>query len=173
MLLYAFLPLTLLFLTTSGISLALSRARKRRGLLLAERRTAGRAPRAMREATRSERALTLMMLAASILMMVLMLPVCLYYIIDHHTNLSDDENIRPELWRQIVHVMADSTHALNFYLYFVSVASFRRKFVTLVTCRKPRRRPFRSREEQNSSSTPVTTHVTLNHVENVQGDDIS
>jgi hypothetical protein len=38
-------------------------------------------------------------------------------------------------------VLSDLNHAVNFYLYFLSMATFRRRFLDTLQCRKPTRKP--------------------------------
>ncbi|XP_076439708.1 uncharacterized protein LOC143279528 [Babylonia areolata] len=135
-LLYALLPIVLLMAITAALSLALAKARRSRQQLLGSVGSK-RSCQAGREMRRSERAITTMMLAASFLFMLMVLPQCMYFILFRYTQVLTHLQYTPKdhLIRQTTTLLADSTHALNFYLYFVSVRRFRQRVLSLLCCR--------------------------------------
>lgn len=130
---YFMLPVGLLMTITSALCVALSRARRCRQSLMG---SSVRAREASREMQRSERAITTLMLVASFLFMLMVLPHCLYYILFRHTKLLEhlQHTSTDQLTRQVTILLADSTHALNFYLYFISVRRFRHRVMALLCC---------------------------------------
>ena len=144
-LVYFLLPVCLLFVITTALCVTLRRARRRRRLLLGGGCGAdmdGWRTHAVREARRAERALTSMMLAASLLFVLMVLPQCLYFILIYHADTFSHLRDGPlgQLLQQVATVLADSTHALNFYLYFASTRRFRKQFLGLLCCCRTRAR---------------------------------
>ena len=173
-LVYAPLPMAALLAINAGLSVSLRRAGRRRRHLLSgggggggggsRGRGRGRGggeggqgvvvSPAAREAARSEWAITAMVLAASLLFMLLVLPQCFYYLLFQYTDVYAALRLTPaaNLARQVTTLMADSTHALNFYLYIVCVRRFRRQFFSCVCAAGRRgRRAFRRRLSLRSS----------------------
>ncbi|KAL8605728.1 hypothetical protein ACOMHN_044327 [Nucella lapillus] len=134
---YALLPLCLLVVITIVLVVTLRRAGIRREELMEGAMAAGMLT-VTRELHKSERAITSMTIAASLLFILLVLPQCLYYILFHFTDAFSSMTGLPRvlLYKQIAHLLADSTHALNFYLYFFSVRRFRVYFWKMLRCKR-------------------------------------
>ncbi|KAH9524484.1 hypothetical protein Btru_054694 [Bulinus truncatus] len=79
--------------------------------------------------------LTAMMLIAAIFFILLCLPACVYYLA---YNNSDDMIVeaRWAIFEQVQFLLVDSTHAINFFIYFASSRVFRHHLFYLLTCRK-------------------------------------
>ncbi|KAK7111091.1 hypothetical protein V1264_014865 [Littorina saxatilis] len=128
--LYAFLPASLLLVITIFLVVALRRADRRRQQLQGTA-TCYVTSRASRQARRTERTFTVMTLAAALLFVLMVLPQCLYFVLFHYTTALQHLRHLPadRLTQQVTTLMADSTHALNFYVYVFSAKRFRRQCV--------------------------------------------
>ena len=107
---------------------------------------------------RREKTFTAMVLAASLLFVLLVLPQCFYFILFVYMDVYASMEFTPgaQLARQVTTLMADSTHALNFYVYFVSLRTFRLQFLACFRCRGWKLDRFH-RQWLTSSSTPQST----------------
>ena len=79
-----------------------------------------------------------MLLSATVVFIVLAFPICIFMVAQAHWTVTQGytrSNALKELLRQLAFVLVDSTHAVNFYLYFLSARRFRHHFLRLVTCR--------------------------------------
>ena len=125
------LPLVALLGLNSVTVLFLRKASRRRRNLVA-----GASATHARE-RRRERTFTAMVLAASLLFVLLVLPQCFYFILFVYTDVYASMELTPraQLARQVTTLLADSTHALNFYIYFVSLRTFRQQFWACFRCR--------------------------------------
>ena len=89
------------------------------------------------DTARVERTITLMLIAAGGIFLVLSLPISLYYLIkglSRPTEMSV-ENARWNLYRVIAYIFIDSSHAVNFFLYFFTAKRFRVQLLRVVTGR--------------------------------------
>ncbi|KAH9524435.1 hypothetical protein Btru_054555 [Bulinus truncatus] len=77
---------------------------------------------------RAERALSWMLALTAVLFLVLTLPSCVYFLMN-----SWGENF---LFLQIQFVLYDSTHALNFFMYFLTAKCFRLQLYRIFCCGK-------------------------------------
>ena len=146
---YALLPIVALLGINAATCASLWKASRRRRTLMGSYINAA----ASREVRRCEWAFTAMVLAASLFFVLLVLPQCFYFILFEYTEVYASSKLNPgsKLMRQVTTLLADSTHALNFYLYVISVRRFRRQFVACV-CSRRWRRIFRSLSLGSSSS---------------------
>ncbi|KAK7110208.1 hypothetical protein V1264_014125 [Littorina saxatilis] len=151
--LYAFLPTSLLLLITLFLVLALRRAGNRREQLQGSV-TCYVTSRASREARRTERTFTVMTLAAALLFVLMVLPQCLYFVLFHYTTVLQHLRHLPadKLTHQVTSLMADSTHAFNFYFYVISAKRFRHRLVLCV-------RNSLKRSSKHSGTSPPCTSV--------------
>ncbi|XP_076460660.1 uncharacterized protein LOC143293567 [Babylonia areolata] len=159
-LVYALVPQVLLVFITTALFLALRKAGLRREQLMGSSAHVG--PGSIhRELRRSERAITSMTIAASLLFVLMVLPQCVYAMLYSYSR--DFQAIiatrKEQLLKQIVFLLADSTHALNFYLYFLSVRRFRTYFWKMVRCERPLcTRPAQSSITRSSKREGVVTN---------------
>ncbi|XP_076461946.1 uncharacterized protein LOC143294366 [Babylonia areolata] len=85
-----------------------------------------------------QRQVNLMLLSATMVFVALTFPICIFMVADYHWRVVPGysrSNAIKYLCQQISFVLVDSTHAVNFYLYFLSARRFRHHFLRLVTCR--------------------------------------
>ena len=75
-----------------------------------------------------------MLVGAALVFLALTLPTCLYHLFLY--KLYDPrvlkESAQRYLFEQVVYFLADANHAVNFFIYFVTAAKFRRCFVHLL-----------------------------------------
>ncbi|GFR84784.1 thyrotropin-releasing hormone receptor [Elysia marginata] len=99
--------------------------------------TAAHNKRMLEETARVERTITLMLIAAGLIFLVLSLPMAVYVLIRGLTVHRERtvENMRWTLYQNIAFLLIDSTHAVNFFLYFFTAKRFRVQLLRIVTCR--------------------------------------
>ena len=80
----------------------------------------------------------LMLLSATIVFVILTFPICIFMVADSRWSVTPgytQTNAVKYLCQQLAFVLVDSTHAVNFYLYFLTARRFRHHFLRLVTCK--------------------------------------
>ncbi|XP_046552125.1 FMRFamide receptor-like isoform X1 [Haliotis rubra] len=84
--------------------------------------------------------ITMMLISVSIVFVILTVPRCIFVIINMYwdVKLGTIEDAQKYLMDQLTFLLCDSTHAINFYLYFITGKKFRNNFLDMVLCRKPR-----------------------------------
>ncbi|CAL1540477.1 unnamed protein product [Lymnaea stagnalis] len=105
--------------------------------------------RQIAEAERLERTITLMMVLAAILFLVFSLPSGVYFLMPRQSD--GIEYYRQFLLGQVQYLLLDTTHALNFFLYFFTAKRFRSQLIKIVCCKKCRKR-FRKRNKLNTKT---------------------
>ncbi|GFR79335.1 thyrotropin-releasing hormone receptor [Elysia marginata] len=88
------------------------------------------------DAARVERTITLMLITAGVIFLVLSLPMALFYLI-HGFGGPQGKTTEADRWllyKQIAYVLIDSSHAINFFLYFFTAKRFRDQLVRLFCC---------------------------------------
>nr|KAG5714832.1 hypothetical protein BaRGS_000320 [Batillaria attramentaria] len=92
---------------------------------------------------RDQQQITTMLIVISVMFLVLMLPNSIFYIIKDHWHFTKNsyEHVKFHFTKQFIHVLSDFNHAVNFYLYFLSMATFRRRFLDTICCRRPTKKP--------------------------------
>ncbi|XP_076439904.1 kappa-type opioid receptor-like [Babylonia areolata] len=94
---------------------------------------------------RDQQQITTMLIVISLVFLVLMLPNSIFYLVSEHwlktTAPGSYRRMEYHFTKQLVHTLSDTNHAVNFYLYFLSMATFRRRFLDTILCRKPARKP--------------------------------
>ncbi|ESP02781.1 hypothetical protein LOTGIDRAFT_156726 [Lottia gigantea] len=100
----------------------------------------------MAEKFRQQRQITIMLVVVSIVFVMLTIPNCLFYIVKPYWTYQKNsyDHAKFVMTNQIIFVLSDSNHAVNFYLYFLSGKRFRRRFFDTILCRRAVRRPFTS-----------------------------
>ncbi|XP_046332625.2 probable G-protein coupled receptor 139 [Haliotis cracherodii] len=80
--------------------------------------------------------ITAMLLTASIVFVLLTLPVCVYYVVNVYWHVSpySVQQGWKSIFRDMAYLLCDLSHAVNFYLYFLSARKFRRNFLKVVMC---------------------------------------
>ncbi|XP_046346287.2 QRFP-like peptide receptor [Haliotis rufescens] len=128
---YAFLPATCLIIFNILIILSLRRYSEQRQHMLSQ------CDPAQMEARRQERQVTIMLVTLSVVFLILTIPRCVCVIL-YNQLCSDDKdfmcNARRGLFNAITTQIADTNHAINFYLYFLSGRRFRKQFLKLFRC---------------------------------------
>ncbi|KAL8585035.1 hypothetical protein ACOMHN_043671 [Nucella lapillus] len=106
---------------------------------------------------RDQQQITTMLIVISIVFLLLMLPNSVFYLVSEtwKESTAPDSYARLEFHftKQLVHMLSDFNHAVNFYLYFLSMATFRHRFLDTLLCRKPARKP-----KGSNSSVFKTSH---------------
>ena len=87
---------------------------------------------------RNQTALTAMMVLAATFFLILCLPGCVFYL---SYQVKSDPTLKAKwlLFEQIQFILVDMSHALNFFIYFIGVKTFRDSLIRLVTCKGKRR----------------------------------
>ena len=80
---------------------------------------------------------TAMLLTASVVFVVLILPICIFFILDPYwvVQIYTVADGRKRLFRQCAFLLCDMSHAVNFYLYFLSARNFRNRFLKMFVCK--------------------------------------
>lgn len=135
---YLFIPLFCIVILTAFIIRGLTRSRvDRRSIMRTSSKGEHGNRRLMVEVERLERSITVMLIMAALIFTILLLPSCVFLL-----AFTDSENplvrARWRLFDQIQYVFSDSSHAVNFFLYFFSAQRFRNQFLCLLTCRTRR-----------------------------------
>ncbi|XP_050407375.1 FMRFamide receptor-like [Patella vulgata] len=138
--LYAILPCILLFVFNLLIIFGIRRSGK-----IQKELTNSKSDQ-MAEKFRQLRQITIMLVVVSIVFVLLTIPNCLFFIVKPYWTYQENsyEHAQYLLTNQLIFVLSDSNHAVNFYLYFLSGKRFRRRFFDTVLCRRTVRRPFTS-----------------------------
>ncbi|RUS83509.1 hypothetical protein EGW08_008688, partial [Elysia chlorotica] len=108
--------------------------------------------------SKDQRQITCMLIAVSVVFLLLNVPNSAFYL------------LKDRLWPQrppaysysyaqymfigrLVHALTDANHAVNFYLYFLSMSTFRRRFLDSVRCRSRSQRSGPSSSVHRTSQT--------------------
>ncbi|XP_067648924.1 probable G-protein coupled receptor B0563.6 [Haliotis asinina] len=93
------------------------------------------------------RPVTLMLVAAAVSLVILTTPRCVMLILTPYWTppAGTMEGSVEYLIDCIAFVLCDFTHAINFYVYSLSTEIFRRQFIDILTCRKPRTTPIQNK----------------------------
>ncbi|XP_064594945.1 sex peptide receptor-related protein 2-like [Liolophura sinensis] len=83
-----------------------------------------------------ERQMTVMLVSASVVFILLMFPVGIFYLVRPNWNYQKTECSKATYYliRSVVHFLADLSHAVNFFVYFLSGTKFRQTFISLFPC---------------------------------------
>ncbi|XP_061169110.1 gastrin-releasing peptide receptor-like [Saccostrea echinata] len=82
--------------------------------------------------------ITVMLVTVSVVFTVLTMPNCIFFIYDGYWDFEKScyETALYHLIYQVVFVLSDLNHAVNFYFYFLSGKKFRKHFLKLICCSK-------------------------------------
>ncbi|GFN74793.1 thyrotropin-releasing hormone receptor [Plakobranchus ocellatus] len=94
--------------------------------------------------SRDQRQITIMLIAVSMVFLVLNIPNALFYLTKNRWSrglqkYSYDMAVFYFIAR-LVHALTDANHAVNFYLYFLSMSTFRRRFLDSIRCKSASQR---------------------------------
>ncbi|KAI8767845.1 green-sensitive opsin [Biomphalaria glabrata] len=148
---YSFLPAVLLIIMNTLIILGIRRSSK------IQRELTNKTSQ-VAETMRQQRQITIMLVIVCIAFVLLVTPNALFYAYRAHWEY-ERKSLGEALYKftnQICFVLSDSTHAVNFYLYFFSTSRFRRRCLeTVFSCcmSKKRARRFRGSTISGMSKT--------------------
>ncbi|XP_059166043.1 uncharacterized protein LOC131948450 [Physella acuta] len=100
------------------------------------------------ETMRQQRQITIMLVIVCIAFVLLMTPNALFYAANYYWQYEEHTNSHAQyvFTEQLIFFLSDSTHAINFYLYFFSTRRFRKRCLeTVFYCCLKRRRTRRFR----------------------------
>ena len=88
-----------------------------------------------------QRQVTVMLFTTTLVFVLLLFPLCAFKVADAHWTVTPESNeyAIKYLVLQFTYIMCDSTHAVNFYLYFLSARKFRGHFLAMSSCATPTR----------------------------------
>lgn len=104
---------------------------------------------------RDQQQITTMLIVISVAFLTLMLPNSIFYIVKDYWVYEANTfgQLEHAFVKQIIHVLSDLNHSINFYLYFLSMATFRRRFKDTMYCRKAKKK-----QKGSNSSVFKTSH---------------
>ncbi|KAK3105893.1 hypothetical protein FSP39_008047 [Pinctada imbricata] len=104
-------------------------------------------------------AINVMLVTVSVVFVLLTMPNCIFFIVkdDWNYRVSLHETARYYLVFQVVFLLSDLNHAINFYLYFLSGKKFRRHFNALICCKK-KKQPLRTQSTMITRSVRNTNY---------------
>lgn len=162
-----FIPFVSIVILTGLIIHGLFQSRRqRRRVLLNGRDKQENNVRLVAEVERMERTITLMLILAAVVFLVLSLPSCIY-IVAVPRSMDSLTKARWKLFDKIQYLLIDSTHAVNFFLYFLSLKRFRNQFFNILTCKRRSRRRRISRNNDMNNSIDTTKYTLNKSDENV------
>ncbi|CAG5132230.1 unnamed protein product [Candidula unifasciata] len=161
---YAFLPALLLIVLNALIIKGI------RHSAIVQRELTSKASQ-VAETTRQQRQITIMLVVVCIAYVLLITPLALFYAIQPYWSYKQNpgEHAKYLFINQLAFMLSDSTHAVNFYLYFFSTQRFRKRCLeTLFFCCLPRRQTRRFRGSTISGMSKafrlsVTDDTTAHH----------
>ena len=111
--------------------------RKSKSYSTAKAATSNHNQKMLDDTARMERAITLMLIAAGVVFLVLSLPIVLYVIIHgfHAPKMDTVKGARWNRYRMVAYLLCDSSHAINFFLYFCTAKRFRTQLIRILTGR--------------------------------------
>ena len=164
-----FLPFTCIVLLTALIVRGLMRSRRERRSIFGKTTNGskrvvneglsysnidsggnGRCPnqRLLQEAEAVEKSITVMLILAASIFLVLALPACVYLLVYRQPAQGEVRDpvseARWALFEQIQFVFIDFSHAINFFLYFLSAQRFRRQLYHVIRCKRLSRKDHQS-----------------------------
>lgn len=160
--LYAIIPCILLVMFNGLIILGIRKSRK------IQKDLTNNKSDQMAEKYRQQRQITIMLIVVSIVFVVLVLPNCLFFIVKPYWVFESGSHGQAVnyLVSQLIFLLSDFNHAINFYLYFLTARRFRRRFTDTLCCQTSGRKPFTSimrTANSNISNTSIyTTQTSMN-----------
>lgn len=129
--LYAIIPIIIILILNSLIIYAVRKSSKSH-LHLTNR------IQNLNEKISQQKQITTMLLTTSIMFILLIMPNCVFFIAREYWTWKETPlgNAQYYLVYQLVFLLSDLNHAVNFYLYCFSGRKFRQKFKDLILCRR-------------------------------------
>ena len=162
--LYAFLPIILIVVLNGLIVYAVKRATNTRIDLTNNTKKA-------RDKAAQQRQMTIMLLTISMVFIVLVLPNCIFFIVKEYWTWKNTLHGTAQyfLLYQIVFVLSDLNHAVNFYLYCLSGKRFRHNFLKVICISKRRHSAVESQScyatvEQSNRAADETSLTNLSPI---------
>ncbi|KAK7462074.1 hypothetical protein BaRGS_00038522, partial [Batillaria attramentaria] len=132
---YAIIPCALLIVFNSLIVWGISRAAVVQRSLTHDARSGSSKSLSNQaaEKVRQQRQITIMLLVVCVTFILLIMPNCVFFIYKGHWDHDDS----------LIFLLSDLTHAVNFFVYFISTKKFRDRFLdTVCFCKRWQRRQF-------------------------------
>ena len=124
--LYLFLPFIIVFTANCAVCCQLTKARQSR---LSMTGGGSKTNQVQQRQQKTESMLTWMLIVSALAFIMFTLPQCIFYISGFQKDVSGPKPsvslYRKRLFQILAHVFADSTHAINFVLYFIFNSRFR------------------------------------------------
>nr|KAG5686846.1 hypothetical protein BaRGS_029891 [Batillaria attramentaria] len=144
---YAIIPCALLIVFNSLIVWGISRAAVVQRSLTHDARSGSSKSLSNQaaEKVRQQRQITIMLLVVCVTFILLIMPNCVFFIYKGHWDHDDsvEERARYMFTNQLIFLLSDLTHAVNFFVYFISTKKFRDRFLdTVCFCKRWQRRQF-------------------------------
>ncbi|XP_033732975.1 thyrotropin-releasing hormone receptor-like [Pecten maximus] len=121
----------------------------------------------MTEKMKQQHQITVMLVTVSLVFVILTMPNCVFFIFQNYWDYTATlhEYARYFLFYQLVFVLSDFNHAINFYLYFLSGKKFRAKFHAIICiCRRKQiSRRFGTTISHIASTRMSATEMTNGH----------
>lgn len=93
---------------------------------------------------------TVVIILAPIVLILLSAPACVFYLFYNPVEDDDLAYAQVSLFEQIQFLLLDSTHVVNFFLYFVSAVKFRQQALRVLSCRLCRKASYSPNSAGNS-----------------------
>lgn len=107
------------------------------------------------EKVKYQQQITTMLISVSVVFVILTMPNCIFFILEDYWNYTESIHTYAQyfLIYNVVFLLSDLNHAINFYLYFLSGRKFRMMFINMICCcrKKPLHRPYASTMTHMSS----------------------
>ncbi|XP_076455670.1 rhodopsin-like [Babylonia areolata] len=147
--LYALLPCVLLIVFNTLIILGIKRAANIQRQLTEDSNCRNKQVKGQAmEQLRQQRQITVMLVVISVVFVLLTIPNCIFFIYKPYWKVERSayrDYANYKCIEQIVYFLSDASHAINFFVYFISTKKFRDRFLDLVCCcRKWKRRIART-----------------------------
>ncbi|XP_076461395.1 uncharacterized protein LOC143293912 [Babylonia areolata] len=166
--LYFFVPFLLIAVFTTLIIVGLYRHRRARQRMSGGTMSGGCGG----GESNAELSISVMLLCAGLVFLLLLLPACLYHLaLEKLFDASImEERAQVFLFYQVITVLADTNHAVNFIIYFLSAAKFRKRFVQLLrSCVSLASCRTRPRSCSSEDATHLTNVSQVNDAKNAPG----
>lgn len=164
-----FIPLPIIVVLTVLVIRGLRKShRDRRCILTNGSGTEDANKRLMKESERLERSITIMLILVAIIFAVISMPAVVFLLTYEE---SPDKLVQAkwQLFDQIQYMFIDLSHAINFFLYFLTAKKFREQFLYVFTCKRYPKGLSKAKgyEVTNTHSTYATKYTIAKSSEDV------
>ncbi|KAH9494801.1 hypothetical protein Btru_017798 [Bulinus truncatus] len=167
-----YIPFLFIFIFTLGVIFGLKlSSRDRRRLLRSNssQNTGSTAAanvndRQIAEAEKLERGITVMMTFTALYFLVFSLPSCIFYTLPELPVKPHLAFERHRLFCNIQHLLLDSTHTLNFFLYVLTGKRFRSQLKKVLLCMPLRKNIEKRKNRHNLKASRSTSNTQITHV---------